>query len=162
MWKPIASLVFHGVLIVVLATALYFSLDWPPETALFPQAVGAPILALTIVSLGLQMHHLRRAGIEAVNAELEADSEPADAEFLKKAAVEFAWLIGFGLAIWLIGFYPAAFLFLLLYLKAQAELGWGFSLLWSISAVAVVFVFFYLLLHLDPYGGLIVDLVNWP
>jgi putative tricarboxylic transport membrane protein len=160
MWKPIASLVFHGALIVVLATALYFSLDWPPETALFPQAVGAPILALTIVSLGLQMLHLQRTGIEVVNAELEADSEPADAEFLKRAAVEFAWLIGFGLAIWLIGFYPAAFLFLLLYLKVQAKLGWVASLIWSASAVAVVFGFFYFLLRLDPYGGLIADLLS--
>jgi hypothetical protein len=160
MWKPIANLVFHGVLIVVLATALYFSLDWPRETSLFPQAVGAPTLALTVISLGMQVFRLQRVGTAAMNAELEAESEPADAEFLKKAAVEFAWLIGFGLAIWLIGFYPAAFLFLLLYLKVQAGFGWGVGFLWSFSAVAVVFAFFYLLLRLDPYGGLVADLVN--
>jgi hypothetical protein len=160
MWKPVANLVFHGVLIAVLAAALFASLDWPRETALFPQAVGAPILALTIISFALQALHLRSAGVEAVNAEIEAESEPADSAFLAKAAVEFAWLIGFAVSTWLIGFYPAAFLFLLLYLRVQAKLGWAKSLLWSISAIVVVFVVFHLLLRLDSYNGLIVELVS--
>jgi len=160
MWKPIANLAFHAVLIAVLATALYFSLDWPWESALFPQAVGAPILVLTLISFGLQVLHFQRAGIAVLNAEIEEETEPADAEFLVKAAVEFAWLIGFGFAIWIAGFYPAAFLFLLFYLKIQANLAWVESVLWAISAVIIVYAIFHLLLRLDPYYGLIVELMS--
>ena len=160
MWKPVASLGFHVVLIVVLAGALILSLDWPSETALFPQAVGAPILALTLISFGFEIARFRRGGAAPVTMELVEGTEAEDWAFLARAGVEFAWMVGFGLAIWVVGFYPASFLFLLLYLTIRAKLGIGKGLIWSASAIVAIFVIFYLLLRLDPYRGLIGDLMG--
>jgi Tripartite tricarboxylate transporter TctB family len=159
MWKPIANLFFHVALIVALAFALYASLDWPRETALFPRAVGVPILVLTIVSFALELRRLQQAGLVPERGAVE-EADVEDAAFLRGAAIIFVWLIGFGFAIWILGFYMAAFVYLLLYIRIQAKLSLTRSLFWSIATVAVVFVFFSVLLHIEPYHGFLEDLVD--
>lgn len=161
MSKPVANLVFQAVLIVVLAIALYLSLGWPRETALFPQAVGAPILALTIISLGLDARRMLRGdGVADERAE-EMTSDFNSPTFLAKALAIFAWLLGFGVAIWLVGFYLAAFSYLTCYLKLQARLSLAVCLLSSVLAVAMVFLLFRVFLEVEPYSGLLGRLLGF-
>lgn len=160
MWKPVANLVFHVVLIVVLALALYASLDWPRETALFPQAVGVPVLALTMISFGLEFYRVRRERLQTAPAAAASESDGEDSVFFAKATASFGWLIGFGVAIWLLGFYLAALAYLFLYVRLQAKMTVAASAFAAIAAVAVVYGFFSLLLHIEPYHGLVEDLIG--
>lgn len=159
MRKPVANLIFNFLLIVVLSTALYFSLDWPRETALFPQAVGVPILALSVISFGLEIHRLRRG--RAVPEETKDTGDAfADPALLAKAGAVFGWLVGFGVAIWILGFYPAAFAFFFLYIRLQAKLTMVASLSWSVLAIAAIFALFHLFLNVIPYNGMIMQFIE--
>jgi len=156
MWKQVASIVFNVVIIIVLIAALYASVDWPRETALFPQVVGVSVLALTILSLGLELYQARKGSSGTDTGGKESDEEgTAGAAFLLKSARMYAWLLGFGAAIWVLGFYAAAFCFIFLYVRLRARDSMLAAFLWSSGTVATIIGVFELLLGVQLFRGLI-------
>ena len=161
MWKPVANIVFNSFMIVILGVALYFSRNWPRETHLFPQAIGIPVLALAIISLGCEIYRMRwKPSPLDESSEETGEEDTTDPAFLAKAGIMFAWLVGFGVAIWVFGFYLAALAFLFLYIRLRADITTVGSLLWSVSTAALVALIFELLLGIELYRGLLWTLLS--
>ncbi len=165
MWKETANIIFNAVVVLVLAAALYASLGWPRETALFPQTVGTLVLVLACVSLGREIYAARkRAPGERPEAPAPDEEGTEDLDFFVKSVAMFAWLVGFGVGIWVLGFYGAAFVFLSLYIRFRAGITVPGSLMWAAGTVATIVLLFDVLLGVDLYRGLawalVMDLVG--
>lgn len=154
MLKVAAQLTFNFAIILGLSAALYFSQDWPKETALFPQAIGLPILILSILSFGLELYRVRRGH------SVSGGESFADVEFVRKSSVIMGWLIGFGLAIWTLGFYLAALFFVFFYMKLQGKMTWVTCLSYASIYMILVFTIFDLILHVGMYRGIIWGLLG--
>jgi hypothetical protein len=165
MWKETANIIFNAVVVLVLAAALYASFGWPRETALFPQTVGTLILVLACISLGREIYAARkRSPGERTDTPAPDEEGTEDLDFFVKSVAMFAWLLGFGAGIWVLGFYGAAFFFLLLYIRLRAEITVLGSLMWAAGTVATIVLLFDVLLGVDLYRGLawtlVMDLVG--
>ena len=155
MLKAAAQLTFNLLIIVGLSVALYFSQDWPKETALFPQAVGLPILILSIVSFGMALWRTRRGIPEP------GEGSFLDADVVRKAGIILAWLLGFAVAIWIVGFYLASFFFVFFYMKLQGKMNWITCFSYPTVYMILVFVLFDMVLHVNMYRGIVWGLLGF-
>lgn len=155
MLKVTAQLTFNFIIIIGLSVALYFSQDWPKETALFPQAIGLPILLLSIISFGLELYRARRG------LPVSGGDSFDDANFVRKSSVILCWLIGFALAIWILGFYFASLFFVFFYMKLQGKMTWITCFSYSSVYMIIVFVLFDVILHVGMYRGIVWDLLGF-
>jgi putative tricarboxylic transport membrane protein len=141
-----------GLLIVVLfAWALWESRSFGVRAGLFPWAIGIPGLALALAQVGGD-----RAGRRTPPpAEPAADVPPAVAA---RRRVEIcAWIAGFWVAIWLLGFSVATLVATFLYLKVTAGERWPISVLLSVFGFAFVYGVFVKALGVPfPAGHLLV------
>ena len=132
----IIQYVFTSLWIIALAFALYVSRNWNPTTALFPHAVGFPILALLVVILVVDIRKGRRR---------KEKGEAEDKEFFTKnrwMTLYLGWLVGFALLIWAIGMVYSIPIYLFSYMTLQGKYGWLKSGLYAVGATAFVFVLF--------------------
>ena len=140
MTKPMANLGFTFVLILILVAALLLAREWPAETALFPRAVGL---------LMLSRAHAAEPDDMTTNQ--------IDPTQLAGAATMFAWLIGFGVGIWVLGFYASAFCFVFFFVRVRAQDPIVTSLGWASAITAVVYLLFTVIIQQPPYDGLILE-----
>src|SRR5437773_1009526 len=150
--------VFEDVLVVLVFGALGWvmtRLDWPrpplllglvlgplAETKLFLSTAnyGIPGLALAIVQLARDLTGHRSRPAPETTAAGGADVPRAVAT---RRSVEIcAWIAGFWLAIWLLGFSIATLVATFLYLKAGARERWPISILLSVLGFAFVYGIF--------------------
>ncbi len=125
-------------LMAIAAYAIYQASGWSFKTALFPLAVSIPLLALVTIQL-----------VQIIFGKAEADSGAAvDVEFSSDVPPEvarrrvigiFAWIVGFIVSVFLIGFPLTVPLFIFTYLKFQIGVGW----LSAIVATAITWGCFY-------------------
>ena len=149
----IIQYVFTSLWIIALAVALYVSRNWNPTTALFPHAVGFPILALLVVILVVDIRKGRRR---------KEKGEAEDKEFLTKnrwMTLYLGWLVGFALLIWAIGMVYSIPIYLFSYMTIQGKYGWLKSGLYAAGATAFVFLLFQYAFRVSwPQGELLVML----
>ena len=97
------------------------------RSAVFPLAIGIPALMLALGGVALE---LRSRGQRHENVPIEVEPHLEDAVTLepgverRRTIAAMAWIIGFYLAIWLLGFMIAAPLITLLYLRIAGKEGW--------------------------------------
>jgi Tripartite tricarboxylate transporter TctB family len=149
-----ANLCFMGFLLVLVGLGVYTSLGWPRETALLPYTIGSVAFLLLAFLLVKELIAMRRTGKDQPQTE-EIDPDKIDTHYNLLAATEFAWLLGYGVAIWLVGFYPASFIYLLVQLHIKAKLALPKSLVWALLATGTCVGLFYFILDVSPYVGLI-------
>ena len=149
----IIQYVFTSLWIIALAVALYVSRNWNPTTALFPHAVGFPILALLVVILVVDIRKGRRR---------KEKGEAEDREFLTKnrwMTLYLGWLVGFALLIWAIGMVYSIPIYLFSYMTIQGKYGWLKSGLYAVGATAFVFLLFQYAFRVSwPQGELLIML----
>jgi hypothetical protein len=149
----IIQYVFTSMWIIALAVALYVSRNWNPTTALFPHAVGFPVLALLVVILVVDIRKGRRR---------KEKGEAEDREFLTKnrwMTLYLGWLVGFALLIWAIGMVYSIPIYLFSYMTIQGKYGWLKSGLYAAGATAFVFLLFQYAFRVSwPQGELLVML----
>src|SRR5918995_2883696 len=100
-YRPIFALFFVGLFIYVLREAFFEIRPMEERAALFPLALGIPCLVLALLAFGQEFFNtLRRAETEP------PDAKPAiEAAVVRRRAISIiAWILGFFLAIWLLGF----------------------------------------------------------
>jgi hypothetical protein len=151
-------LVLALVVALVAGYAVYASLPWPRRAALFPRLIGISLFltALLEVFLNVFSAESARAG-HAVDFEF---SEPIDAAVARKRTLAiFLWVIGFFVAILLLGFPIAVPLFVFVYLKLAGGESWTLSLAASFFSWVFIEGLFDRLLHIPMANGWLVALL---
>ena len=145
---------FSGAVALLAAWALAETVGWPIKTALYPRAIGIPLLVLATVETLLS---LRRNGEADAGAAMDfalSEEVPPDVAARRTAAI-VAWMGGFFLAVILIGFPRAIPLFVFAYLKGQAKEAWIISILLPTLAWLGFDLLFVRLLHVPFAEGLL-------
>ncbi|HXV82397.1 MAG TPA: tripartite tricarboxylate transporter permease, partial [Candidatus Binatia bacterium] len=128
--------------------------SWEPRAALFPWVVGVPTFLLALyVFVKDSMQTTRKVKVEEYHFEDEPEVDPVVAR--RRTFAITCWIVGFFLAIWMIGFIPASAIATLLYLKFGAGERWPVTL--AIGAACWLFfwgMFDYALQMPFPHGAL--------
>lgn len=136
---------FTGLLVLVAAWALWESRAFGARAGLFPWAIGLPTLGLALIQLGRDL--TGRGG-----------TRPAtEAPPVRRVLGASAWIVGFWIAIRLLGFALATPLMVLLCLRLGAGERWPVSLALSLGCLGLVHGVFALGLGVPfPPGRLLV------
>lgn len=147
-------LLFAGILTLAAAWALIETAGWPIKTALYPRAVTIPLLLLGIAETTLILRRKEEPETGDVIDVAFSTDVPADVAG-RRVAFTAAWLGGFLLGAYLIGFPRAIPIFVFAYLKGQGKERWIPSLLLAAVAWLLFWLLFVRLLHLPFADGLL-------
>lgn len=129
---------FCIILIAVAAYAIYAASGWSFKTGFFPLVVSIPLLVLVMVQLFLEISGKKEEGPgAAVDLEFSHDLPPEIAR--RRVLTIFAWIVGFILSVYLIGFPLTVPLFVLSYLRFQGDASWTRAL----ALTAITWLFFH-------------------
>lgn len=106
------------------------------------------------IALTMALYRLIKKLPEPVGVEESGGPLPA------KAGAAFAWLMGFAVAIWVLGFYLAALVFVFLYMFYAGQIKFFTALGYAVAASLSVYVLFAVILKAELYPGLLGDLVG--
>jgi hypothetical protein len=157
--KITPAAIFSFCAFVFFCVWVYLAQDWRLQARLYPWAIGFPMVILAIAQVILDLK-----GVKAKNADT---ATPMDFQFTKgvdpitarnRAIIMFAWLIGFFLLIWLVGFPIGIPLMMFTYLKFQGGESWKLSIILTVIAWLCFWGLFVKLLHLPFPEGL---LLTW-
>jgi len=135
--QPIASLLPSG---------------WGSRSGLFPLVVGLPVLIMAVAQLAIDVRGTRQtAGADGTAAELDLPPKVVR----QRSAVILTTIVGFAVAIWLLGFIVAIPLVTFLFLKVASSESWTLSLALSAVAASVFYVLFVWWLNIPAPPGLL-------
>ena len=120
-WKLSYGALLSFGMVVIFTMALWTALSWPPRARIFPFAIFGPILIVAIVNF---VKDLRRQPWTETIAQTIAEANLDEASFRKRTRNILAWIVGFFLALWLLGFPLGIPLATFIYLKVAAREGW--------------------------------------
>jgi len=153
-YRPIFALFFVGLFVYVLRETFFEIRPMEERAALFPMALGIPCLALALLAFGQELFHVLR-NPSGVTDSGEAAFSLKPAIVRSRAISIVAWILGFFLAIWLLGFPVAVPVACLLYFRFAGGEKWPISIFLSFVAGAVFYGLFDYFLHLPfPEGVL--------
>jgi TctA family transporter len=133
------ALLVVGVFTYVVWEAVYGFGDFEPRAAIFPWVVGLPCLVLALYIFANEVLTSKR---KIKSSGMYQIAEEPEIEPIVERQRTFAigcWIVGFFLAIWVLGFIPASAIATFLYLKFGAGERWPVSL--AITAAAWLFFF---------------------
>ena len=152
------ALAFNTFVLVFFGYMVWEAWAWDPQARLFPWVIGIPMLFLAAGHLVVEFRGGQKQKVEG--------SRPVDIEFAKgidpvvarsRTLASFAWIIGFLVSIWLLGFSISTALVVFLYLKVQAREGLVLSLILTCGAWLLYYVLFERVLKLPFEDGKIFD-----
>ena len=148
--------VFSLGLVILMSSALIYSRRFNPRAGLFPWMIGFPLLGFAILQLVIDLTLKTRA------AELQSgesgDEAPPAAVVKRRTAITFAWILGYLLAIWLLGFSIGGPLCAFLQLKFGSREKWFISLILALSAWVFIYGIFDFVLHVPFPDG---EIFTW-
>lgn len=145
------AIAFDLVILGTFMWALWESRHFNVRAALFPWAIGFPVLALTIIQLGMDFFMVRSENGRAVVMRGDLPAEVAN----RRTIAIFCWIIGFFAAIWLLGFSVGIPLLTFLQLKIGGRERWGISVILALCAWAFIYGVFITLIGVPlPTGQL--------
>jgi TctA family transporter len=152
------DVIFTSSVVIVLSMSLWQSRNFGYRAGLFPWAIGFPLLALAIAQLGLELAGKTR---RAVTSEGDAAAElPGNVIYTRTASI-IGWMLGFLIAIWLLGFSLALPATTLLYLKFTGREKWPITILLSLVSWGFFYGLFVYSLRIPfPEGQLFIWLVS--
>jgi putative tricarboxylic transport membrane protein len=152
-WRLSYGALFSFGMIVFFAMALWTALAWPPRARIFPFAIFGPVLILAIVNF---INDLRRQPWTETIKQTMAEANLDEASFRKRTREILVWIVGFFLALWLLGFPLGIPLATFVYLRFAAREGWLTSVAVTLGAWAfIVGVFGYFLDFVFPEPALL-------
>jgi hypothetical protein len=143
-----SSLALAALVMIVCGYGIVTAWSWPTKAALFPLAIGIPLLCMAAAEA---LWTLLRGADPA--------GEQRDVQFylgkgsLRRTLVAIGWILGFFAAIVLLGFPIAVPLFVFLYLKLQGRESWALSIVFSLAVWGAFYALFDRLLHLPFAAG---------
>ncbi len=150
MRKP--AIIFPIVLLALLIVLAIYSLSYPFQTQLFPLVICIPVIALVLIQVVREISQSSGSRRQEGNpAEQGATGSRA---VWRGHALIIAWMTGFLLMIYIVGFILAIPLFLFLYLKLHGS-GWLRSLGLAAGMVIVIYSLFTLAMKMHFYPGVL-------
>jgi TctA family transporter len=143
--------VFFLFIIGVFAWALWQSRHFDFRTGLFPWAIGFPVLSLALFQFILGFFGKGNATRGDHRGGTEPDL-PADVVNRRTAGI-FGWIVGYFVAIWLLGFSVGVPLCTFIQLKISGREKWLYSLIYTASAWALIYGVFDHVLHVPFPAG---------
>jgi putative tricarboxylic transport membrane protein len=134
-WKLSYGALLSFGMVVIFTSALWTALSWPPRARVFPFAIFGPILIVTIVNF---VKDLRRQPWTETIAQTVAEANLDEASFRKRTRNILLWIVGFFLALWLLGFPLGIPLATFVYLKIAAREGWLTSIVVTVGTWAFI------------------------
>ncbi|MGH7831094.1 MAG: tripartite tricarboxylate transporter TctB family protein, partial [Candidatus Binatia bacterium] len=142
-------------IIALLGWALWESKQFGFRAGLFPWAIGFPLLALATAQWVTGLTGKRRSPGAPRTTDAVSDL-PKELVYRRTAEI-MGWIVGFFLAIWLLGFSIAVPVTTVLYLKVGAREKWPFAILVAVLAWGFFYGLFGTLLHVPfPEGKLLI------
>ncbi len=156
--KPIFHSLFAFFFVASFAYVVYgaylgYGKDFP-SSGLFPAVVGVPGLVFSLGVFALEFFRtIRKTAAYPATAEPGAKLTLAQ----RKTIAIMAWLAGFFLAIWLLGFVPAAPVMTFVYLKTSGREKWWLSAVLAFASWLFFYGLFDYLIHLPFPPGVLLD-----
>ena len=144
------NLLFSAAILAFLVVIDLYTLQYPPEARVFPWVIGIPAtLAMLIVTIKEISRVWKAAPQETLYRRKKID--------VRAHASIIAWMAGFLIMIYLLGFYVGAVLFVFLYLKTNG-IGWLRSLSLAAGLLIAIYLMFSYGMEMSVYHGLIYSL----
>jgi len=134
-WKLSYGAFLSFGMVVIFTIALWTALSWPPRARIFPFAIFGPILIVAVVNF---VKDLRRQPWTETIAQTIAEANLDEALFRKRTCNILAWIVGFFLALWLLGFPLGIPLATFIYLKFAAREDWLTSVVVTVGTWAFI------------------------
>ncbi len=131
-----------------------FPTGWGSRSGLFPLVIGLPTLVLAIAQLALDVRG-GPAGVASAESAAAALELPA-AVVRQRSLLILGTILGFAVAIWLLGFLVAIPLVTLLYMKAAGE-SWPLTIGLSVATIVVFYLMFVFWLNIPVPPGLLLE-----
>jgi len=154
------SFLFSVLLLVIVLTFVLFSIGYDAEARLIPLIIGVPSLALAIL-LVLSERYPRLLALFKVSQDSVvrgAPSELASSETAvggRKVLTFLAWIVGFVILVFLVGFLITTPVFIFLFLKIRGRIGWFRTLVMSIVVGGFIYGVFEILMRGDMFKGIL-------
>jgi hypothetical protein len=155
---------FTAFLLVVILGMTTLSLKYRAPARLVPLWVGVitslimgcVAAALFVPRFGRWWHRWEAGSVFSL-AQSAADALEKGSRSRRRSEYKIlGWLVGLTVAVWLIGFLPAAFLFVLLFLRLAVQESWRLSLIIATIVLVSVYAVFVAALNIPfPTGVLI-------
>jgi hypothetical protein len=153
--RDVLDLGFTLLLLALICWTTFEARQWDARARLFPWAAGIPVLALLVIQVVRQV----RVVLTSPHGEEILHEGDVDSQFAFQRTLRIgAWILGFAVLIWAIGFGPGGTLGSLLYLKLSARERWPMSLAITVGTAG----FFWLMatyLHVPFPRGFIGDML---
>ena len=138
---------------IVIAVAVITAAEWRWDTRLFPWVVGIPALVLALWQLVADFRGSRprvdsEEGAPQALVDVPVDQSVSEAVRFKRTLRSMAWVFGFVLGIWLLGFLVAIPLFVFFYLKWEARAATPMAIVLALMTEVFVWAVFDALMHL--------------
>jgi hypothetical protein len=159
--EALADVVASVLLLALFAWAFVAADEWSYRAALFPRLVTAAGIVLTALHLAQVLLRIRRP--VPPGADDEPDGDPHDVEYVfrtagpRRWAAALGWVAAFFALLHVVGLYPTAAIFPLLYLRFAGGRTWIFSAIYAIVSAVVLYVSFELALGVPTPTGLLLD-----
>ena len=146
-------------LIAAFAYVVFAAKDMPLQARMYPWTIGIIALLLLAWQLGREILPAPQKESRETGADMDFTEEEASREGKKRTLELFIWVYGFGLALWLIGFFVAIPVMIFAYLLRHRE-GWTVTLAMPAVAGAATWGLFNTLLHLPFPPGIVFELLG--
>jgi putative tricarboxylic transport membrane protein len=153
-YRPLFALFWIVVFMYVLRETLVVIRPEDERPAIFPLIIAIPSLALAVLAFGQEFVTILRRGASEANG--SGTTLSLDSALVRRRAVSIiGWMLGFFLAIWLLGFNIAVPVATFLYLKVGARERWPITAFLTLLAWLFFYGVFDYTLHLPfPKGEL--------
>jgi len=147
--------------LVIIMLFVLFILGWSffviefLESKLLPLLIGSIVLILAAIQLGSEISRGNK-----LKASTSGDESGSDEVVYKEDARKYldhgAWVAGLVLAVYVLGFIAAIFLFVLLYMNRLGA-RWREAIIFAVIFPAIIYGLFELALGIELYRGLVLD-----
>jgi hypothetical protein len=140
--RELERFVFLVLVALVFAWAGWQAASFPPRARIFPQTVAwaALLLALIEISKSMIVRMRRGAGKTIAQGETEDTGRAALREQLVAGAPYLLWIVAYYVGIYLLGFFVASGVFVLLFLNRVGQVRWPVAVVATAPLLAALFL----------------------
>jgi hypothetical protein len=171
-------------MLVIFAAMVGVASTYPPEARFMPFVIGIPAIALCLLQLGIDLYRRRVpeggdgdaalkeaeervARISGHQVQFEMPSENAlftetaqdERERVRREFIVWGYFLGLVAGVLLLGFHVTVPIFLIAFLRFQAQASWRSAIASGVAGAIVMFVLFEKVLRVTLHTGFVTDFI---